>query len=576
MFKRGLMVTIFVVANLCLAMFTLAQSEPLPFPSGEEEYQLVEGDIMLPTSVVEGRAVFQAVTWPDGIVPYVFHESVNSTNQNLTIAAMTEWESVSGVTFVPRTSETNYLEIINSGSVGGQPPGNWSYVGVIGGRQYFSMSNWNYHYIIMHELMHALGFWHEQSRPDRDTYISIQWQNIPDASEHNFAIRDGATAVGPYDFASVMHYDSYAFSSNGQRTIVVQPGYEAYQDVMGNLESLTELDIEGVNLLYPDESTPHSGAGDTPAAAFEITMGQYTKIINSKPFVMEDEPIPSACVGTNPVVDSIWFKIPAQSVPVAAYFSAAGYDIVMSAYTYTDDTLTFEGCVDKMYLMGAEEWDLALQANLEYYIQIVGSDGSSGVLIFEASIVENLVNNGSLDWGTTGWTVKSIPSTRRDDKIKTGTTGMAYSRGWIQLKGGTKENSTIKQTYLPNGRPFFAGESYLYGAYLYSPSAKNKVILKVVAKYANGTQTMSKMTGSGLFFDWTFGANLITLTRSDVTSLMVVVNNKSLGGQTKLDNLILIPYGAGRSTSRFATDWGASAASVKPLPTNGEVFRGGN
>lgn len=36
--------------------------------------------------------------------------------------------------------------------------------------------------IIIHELMHVLGFMHEQNRPDRDDFVKIDFDNIEEGN----------------------------------------------------------------------------------------------------------------------------------------------------------------------------------------------------------------------------------------------------------------------------------------------------------------------------------------------------------------------------------------------------------
>lgn len=63
----------------------------------------------------------------------------------------------------------------------------------------------------MHEVGHTLGFFHEQSRPDRDDYIDIVRKNIAKFRENNFekyTITEIENYDEPYDLSSDMHYGS--------------------------------------------------------------------------------------------------------------------------------------------------------------------------------------------------------------------------------------------------------------------------------------------------------------------------------------------------------------------------------
>lgn len=78
------------------------------------------------------------------------------------------------------------------------------------------------HGVVIHEIMHALGFYHQQSAADRDDYVKIIWDNITPGREHNFRKYDKERVTDfnvTYDYGSVMHYSGKAFSKNGELTI---------------------------------------------------------------------------------------------------------------------------------------------------------------------------------------------------------------------------------------------------------------------------------------------------------------------------------------------------------------------
>lgn len=85
----------------------------------------------------------------------------------------------------------------------------YSFVGRTGNSQELSLANGCLlsRGIIIHEFLHALGVFHEQSRPDRDNFVRINFENIQDGREGNFRKSSTINSLGvPYDRLSVMHY----------------------------------------------------------------------------------------------------------------------------------------------------------------------------------------------------------------------------------------------------------------------------------------------------------------------------------------------------------------------------------
>lgn len=61
--------------------------------------------------------------------------------------------------------------------------------------------------MIIHELGHMLGLWHEHARYDRDSHVIVLWTNIPAAYRHNFVKQPNTRLISPYDLSSMMHYN---------------------------------------------------------------------------------------------------------------------------------------------------------------------------------------------------------------------------------------------------------------------------------------------------------------------------------------------------------------------------------
>jgi len=106
---------------------------------------------------------------------------------------------------------------------------------------------------IQHEFLHALGFYHSHMRPDRDNYVTINEENIQDGNYKNFRIAENSSTLGTeYDYGSVLHYSSRAFSKNNLPTI------DANGNAIGQRDKISPGDRLLVRLRYQCSDEPRS------------------------------------------------------------------------------------------------------------------------------------------------------------------------------------------------------------------------------------------------------------------------------------------------------------------------------
>ncbi|MBQ4818476.1 M12 family metallopeptidase [Aquimarina sp. MMG016] len=210
-----------------------------------DEFYVVEGDMLFTDKSLQdtGKSTGRkSKYWPNCTVYYTIES--NLPNKQRVYDAINHWRQHSNFQFVYRTNQPNYINFkVGSGCS--------SWVGMQGGKQNINLAAGCSTGSTIHEIGHAIGLWHEQSRKDRDNYVTIKWGNIQAGKTHNFQTyiqrgEDGDEYSPNLDFSSIMMYGPKAFSKNGLPTITKKNGSSYSVQRSG----LSFWDKHGIKKMY--------------------------------------------------------------------------------------------------------------------------------------------------------------------------------------------------------------------------------------------------------------------------------------------------------------------------------------
>lgn len=182
--------------------------------------------------------------WPSRTVYYTLHW--NLANPQVVADAIAHWQANTNLQFVLRTNQPNFIEFKTDENAC------WSEsLGMKGGLQIVNLGSSCSVSNAIHEIGHAIGFYHELTRRDRDYYVNMNWANIhPDwVSQYQTYWERGIPGfeIGTMDFNSIMMYASFNSSA-------LDTNIPVWTDKNGNTHSrsttLSDGDIQLYNLLY--------------------------------------------------------------------------------------------------------------------------------------------------------------------------------------------------------------------------------------------------------------------------------------------------------------------------------------
>jgi len=241
---------------ILVALFCVYQLLQAEWVHEMENQKLFQGDMVLDPDEFEkdwNKVTYASIKggrWPLTI-PYRIESSIGSSGVRAIGYAIENYHKYTCLRFKKRTNERTYVSFYRGGGCS-------SPVGYRSGRvNRISLGSGCWHTgIVMHEIGHTIGLYHEQSRPDRDQYVKINFNNVQNGMGYNFnkmTSRSIDSLGTPYDFRSMMHYGSTAFGG-GRRTIETRN--PANQRLIGQRGGFSEIDVKQINLMYCSGKIP--------------------------------------------------------------------------------------------------------------------------------------------------------------------------------------------------------------------------------------------------------------------------------------------------------------------------------
>ena len=184
--------------------------------------------------------------WNNARIPYKIDASIDARGRQAIADSIAVYAAKTCINVVPREPED--LDYVVFKKLGGC----FSFIGKVGGAQDISIGEGcQFVPVVLHEIMHALGFFHEQSRLDRDDHVELVTSNIEPRflnqfDKHPQGIADNLGS--PYDYTGIMHYGNTAFAIDRSQPTLISKRVRGER--LGGSQTLTDIDIAQLNKYY--------------------------------------------------------------------------------------------------------------------------------------------------------------------------------------------------------------------------------------------------------------------------------------------------------------------------------------